>query len=275
MQRFVFLAFLAASSVEAFGGISSYHRRYATTFHRTPTRLAADATTDDDSAEATKIKVGNLVADDEWEGFSMELTELVRVAVIEDVKKNTQDFTGKDDYKVGDIAKELDVRVKSEVARFRGKDDYELGDLTIALDDLSKKMTCELTGKEDYEAGDLSTAIDSLVKDKVSDFCGKDSYEVGDLSKEMDKRVKGRVAEFTGKGEYNFGDITNEVEDRRRKWVGEFLGKEAGDNYQFGDLTMKTLNNLSGKDGDYEFGDVTKNIIGNLFGPRKSKGKKD
>ena len=44
--------------------------------------------------------VGNLVADDEWEGLGMELTELVRVAVVEDLKKNARDFLGKDEYKV-------------------------------------------------------------------------------------------------------------------------------------------------------------------------------
>lgn len=46
-------------------------------------------------------EVGNLVADDEWMGLTMELAELLRVAVIEDVKKTTRDFTGKDQYKVG------------------------------------------------------------------------------------------------------------------------------------------------------------------------------
>ena len=56
---------------------------------------------------------------------------LVRVAAMEDIKKNTQEFTGKDNYKVGDIIKELDAHVRSEVAHFR--DEYELGDLTIAL----------------------------------------------------------------------------------------------------------------------------------------------
>jgi hypothetical protein len=46
--------------------------------------------------------------------------KLVRVAVIEDIKKNAKEFLGKDDYKVGSIpAKELDGRVKTEVARFR------------------------------------------------------------------------------------------------------------------------------------------------------------
>jgi len=96
-------------------------------------------------------KVGNLVADDEWMGLGMELSEIVRVAVIEESKKNVADFIGKDDYQVGDITKEIDGRVKDEVAKLRGKEEYELGDLTIALDQISKDMTCQLTGKEDYE----------------------------------------------------------------------------------------------------------------------------
>ena len=49
------------------------------------------------AAEAEKV--GNLVADDEYLGLGMELAETVRIAVLEDVKKNARDFLGKDDYK--------------------------------------------------------------------------------------------------------------------------------------------------------------------------------
>ena len=121
-------------------------------------------------------KVGNLVADDEWMGLSMELTELVRMAVLEDLKKSTRDFTGKDDYKVGDISKELDSRVKDAVADLRGKEEYELGDLTVVLDGLAKDMVCEMTGKDDYEFGDLSVELDARIKTSVASFCGKDTY---------------------------------------------------------------------------------------------------
>jgi hypothetical protein len=118
-------------------------------------------------------KIGNLVADDEWMGLTMEITELVRVAILEETKKNARDFLGKDDYKVGDISKELDARVKQEVAKLRGKDEYELGDLSVALDTISKEMVCEMTGKDKYEFGDLSTEIDSRVKTSVAKFCGE------------------------------------------------------------------------------------------------------
>lgn len=215
--------------------------------------------------------VGNLVADDEWMGLSMEISELVRVAIMEDVKSKTSDFIGKDDYKVGDISKEIDTRVKTEVAKLREKDEYELGDLTIALDTISKELTCELTGKDDYEFGDLSKEIDSRIKGSVATFCGKDTYEVGDLTKEVDRRVRDGVAAFTGKDEYELGDISRSINEKRKAWMVETLGAEAAENYVFGDVTKKLLSNFTGKD-DYQFGDVSKKIIGDLFGKRKRGG---
>uniref|UniRef100_A0A7R9ZSP6 Uncharacterized protein n=1 Tax=Craspedostauros australis TaxID=1486917 RepID=A0A7R9ZSP6_9STRA len=222
------------------------------------------------SKEEKDEAVGNLLANDEWDGLGMELSEIVKVAVVEDLKKNARDFLGKDEYKVGDICKEVDTRVKGEVAKMRGKDEYELGDFVLAMDDMSKSVTEDLTGKP-YEAGDLSREIDSRVKDKVSDFTGK-PYEAGDLSKEIDRRVKNRVNEFTGKDEYEFGDIAKEVEERRKVWVKDFLGEEAAANYQFGDVTKEAISRFTGKD-KYEFGDVTKKIMGNLFGTKKKDGK--
>ena len=73
-----------------------------------------------------KEQIGNLVANEEWSGLSMELTEVIATAVIEDLKKNSRDFLGKDDYSVGDFSKEIDKRVKDEVAKMREKDDYEV-----------------------------------------------------------------------------------------------------------------------------------------------------
>jgi len=222
------------------------------------------------SEEEKKEAVGNLVADDEWQGLSMELSEIIRVSVVEDLKKNARDFLGKDEYKVGDISKEIDTRVKEEVARIRGKEDYELGDFVVAMDDMSKNFTETLTGKP-YEAGDLSIELDKRIKSAVASFCGKDEYEFGDLSKEIGSRVQSRVEEFTGKS-YEFGDITREVETRRKEWVKGFLGEEAAANYQFGDITKKFVTGFTGKD-DYQFGDLTKKIAGDLFGKRKRGGK--
>lgn len=71
-------------------------------------------------------KLGNLLANEEWSGLSMELTEVIATAVVEDLKKNSRDFLGKDDYAIGDFSKEIDKRVKDEVAKMREKDDYEV-----------------------------------------------------------------------------------------------------------------------------------------------------
>jgi len=46
------------------------------------------------SAEEEK-ELGNLVANEEWSGLSMELTEVIATAVVEDLKKNSRDFLGK------------------------------------------------------------------------------------------------------------------------------------------------------------------------------------
>lgn len=75
------------------------------------------------SEEEKKEAVGNLVADDEWAGLSMELSEVVRIAVLEDLKKNTREFLGKEDYNVGDLTKEIDARVKEGIAGLRGKEE--------------------------------------------------------------------------------------------------------------------------------------------------------
>ena len=71
-------------------------------------------------------EIGNLVADAEWAGLSMELADVVRTAVIEDLKKNSREFLNKDEYLVGDFSKEIDKRVKAEIAKIREKDEYEV-----------------------------------------------------------------------------------------------------------------------------------------------------
>ena len=78
-------------------------------------------------------QLGNLVANEEWSGLSMELTEVIATAVVEDLKKNSRDFLGKDDYSVGDFSKEIDKRVKDEVAKMREKDDYEVSALYFSF----------------------------------------------------------------------------------------------------------------------------------------------
>lgn len=265
----------------AFSAISTPSRSMSNQLHRFAGTAARHPLTDSNTVlfssegeepateEEKTEAVGNLVENDEWEGLTMELSEVIKVAVVEDLKKNARDFLGKDEYKVGDITKEIDNRVKKEIAGMRGNDEYQLGDLIVVVDNMAKEMTEELTGKP-YEPGDLTNEIDSRVKSTVASYCGKESYEFGDLSKEIDRRVKNRVSDYIGKDEYEFGDISKEIENRRREWVKGYLGDDAAKSYQFGDITKKALANWSGND-DYQFGDITKNFIGNVFGKKKLK----
>jgi hypothetical protein len=231
-------------------------------FHPQKERFLASSPSNNDSGtqgnkqEENDKAVGNLVADDEWDCLGLELSELVKKAVMEDLKKNAREFLGKDDYKVGDICKEIDSRVKTEVAQIRNKEEYELGDLVLAMDAVSKEMTQDLTGKP-YEAGDLSREIDNRIKSKLAEICGKETYEVGDLTREMDKRVQNRV---------------REIELGRQEWVKNFLGESAAEEYKVGDITKKAVSNFTGKE-NYEFGDITRKLAGNLFGGKKDKTK--
>ena len=92
----------------------------------------SEPTTPEEKAAA----VGNLVENDEWEGLTMELSEVIKMAVVEDMKKNTKEFLGKEDYQVGDITKQIDSRVKSEIAAMRGNEEYQLGDLIVVMDNM-------------------------------------------------------------------------------------------------------------------------------------------
>jgi len=215
-------------------------------------------------------RVGNLVEDDEWLGLTTELTIVLRSALRETIKKSTREFTGSDEYKIGDLSKEADARIKATVAEMRGKEDYELGDLSIALDGIVKEEVNKMTGKDEYEFGDLSIELDTRVKKTVADFCGKDEYTPGDLSREIGSRVAVGVKEFTGKGAYEFGDVSKEIERRRVRWVKEVIGKE---DYQFGDITKTAISNFTGKD-EYEFGDISKRLGQVFFGNKPKKSKK-
>jgi hypothetical protein len=218
--------------------------------------------------EEQKQAIGNLVADDEWAGVTMELGELIKRAVIEDIKAKGREFLGKDEYKVGDLSKEIDARVKQGVADIRGKPEYEVGDLVITLDEMSKNMTEQLTGKP-YEVGDLSKELDRRVKKAVADYIGKDEYEAGDLTRAVAEKVNVRVDELFAN--YEFGDITREINRRRKEWIKNFLGEEAAANYQFGDISKKFATMITGKD-EYQFGDVSKKLFGDFFGKKDTKG---
>ena len=75
-------------------------RGFTTVPTRTSPRTFPRFATEDDivfeNEQAKQDAVGNLVADDEWMGLRMELSETIRMAVVEDLKVNARDFLGKD-----------------------------------------------------------------------------------------------------------------------------------------------------------------------------------
>mmetsp|Transcript_14588 Transcript_14588/g.40220 ORF Transcript_14588/g.40220 Transcript_14588/m.40220 type:complete len:237 (-) Transcript_14588:1488-2198(-) len=156
------------------------------------------------SPEEKEELVGNLVTDDEWNGLGMELSNTIQ-STIDDIQQKTNDFTGSEEYKIGDVSKEIDRRVKEGISSMREKDEYELGDFILAMDEMSKSMVEEMTGKP-YESGDLTVAIDQNIKDKIGEFTGTE-YEVGDITRAIDSRVKDKIGEFTGNDDYEFGDV--------------------------------------------------------------------
>ena len=112
------------------------NQRFAgTTVPRAPL-VVYSAEGEPQTEEEKKEAVGNLVENDEWEGLTMELSEVIKTAVVEDIKKKTKDFIGKDDYQVGDITKEIDNKVKKEIASMRGNEEYQLGDLVVVMDQM-------------------------------------------------------------------------------------------------------------------------------------------
>jgi hypothetical protein len=225
-----------------------------------PTEVVATGETRILTAADTE-EVGNLVEDEEWLGLGTEMFIVLRSALRESIKKNTREFTGKDEYQLGDLSKEADARIKDEVAKLRGKDEYEIGDLSVAIDSMVKEEVCKLTGKDDYVAGDLSVEIDARVKAAAAAYAGKETYEPGDLSREIGIRAKSKALEFTGKDNYSFGDVTVELNKRRAEWVTGYLGKE----YEFGDLTTKMVRDFTGNT-EYKFGDITKAAVSKFTG---------
>ena len=95
--------------------------------------------------KAEDEKIGNLVEDDEWLELATELAIVFQSAVRESINANVADFIGKEDYKLGDVSKEADARIKGMVTDLRGKDEYELGYLSIALDTLVKEEVRKMT----------------------------------------------------------------------------------------------------------------------------------
>jgi len=79
------------------------------------------------------------------------------------IKEGTKEavlaFTGKEDYKFGDISKEAAVRAQNAIGNLLGSEEYEFGDLTRAAMGKAKDAVTSFTGKEDYKFGDVTKTV--------------------------------------------------------------------------------------------------------------------
>lgn len=167
-------------------------------------------------------EIEEMVEDDEWIGFTVQLSQAVREVVMEALD------TMKDDmYKAEKVTKQVDARIKAEVARWRGKESYEIGDFVKAISEACQTIIEDVTGSKPMkQLGEFTTKVDTKVKKAAADFCHKDEYSPGDVTKEIAGRVKKGVLEFTGKPTYQIGDISREIRNRREQWIKENLEKD-------------------------------------------------
>jgi hypothetical protein len=85
------------------------------------------------------------------------------------------------------LSKEIDARVKDRVAEFTGKSNYKFGDVSKELDSRRAQWVTNFLGddaKEMYEFGDVT-------KKALKNFTGKDEYEFGDVTKKVFDNVFG------------------------------------------------------------------------------------
>jgi len=90
------------------------------------------------------------------------LTDVVR-PVVGQMKEGTKEavlaFTGKEEYKFGDISKEAANRAKTAVANLLGKEEYKFGDVTKAAVNKAMEAITSFTGKEEYKFGDITKSL--------------------------------------------------------------------------------------------------------------------
>lgn len=108
-------------------------------------------------------------------------------------KKAVTDFTGKDDYEVGDLSET--VTEKSEQAVNKLVNGVwslveGVGDLTLKVEEGVNQVTGkvnQITDKAEFALGDVVKKTGSKVNEAVCDFTGKEKYEVGDISRKIEQ----------------------------------------------------------------------------------------
>ena len=165
-------------------------------------------------------KIGNLVADDEWMGLSMEIVELIRMAILEDLKSKGRDFLGKGGVLLWKHVIVTQMHLETNISSDRSLSVCEFsffpasilpGKVIFLSLDIAHITTCAFVYA--FSCVVIRTHLASMnflthlrpppCKPSTNTL---DDYKVGDVSKEIDGRIKDEVAKMRGKDEYEVFD---------------------------------------------------------------------
>ena len=207
--------------------------------------MAEDPTKNDPALLAKQQEyVQNMVTDDEWNGVTVQLQNLVSSQIVEDVKAKAHDFLNMDrTHKLRNIAEKVHQRVLEEVETMRANN-VKVDEFSRSVATTTKTLTEEFTGKA-YEMGELSKDIDTKIKKSVATYVGKEEYETGDLSRAIADKAKTVAEEL--QANHKVQEIARVVNERRIQWITDILGEEAAKDYKFGDISKKFAMQYTGK----------------------------
>lgn len=182
-------------------------------------------------------------------------------------KEEVEKVTGKP-YEFGDISRWADAKVKQRVSEITGKDEYQVGDISKELlrrlvagevkwDEVLMllKMLLSLGASFSPVGGMLpAKVLIDLLNYSIAAQIGE--KVTGAIATELDRRMKEVV---TGNPDYQLGDIT-------KGQMLKFIGK---DEYSFGDLTKTVLKRIEYTEKSDE-NDQSRNML--LFGDTKLRG---
>ncbi|CAE7389399.1 RPL34 [Symbiodinium sp. CCMP2592] len=83
------------------------------------------------------------------------------------------------------VAGQIKEGAKEAALAFTGKEEYKFGDISKEAAARAKVAVASLLGKEEYQFGDVTKAAVNKAMDKIADFTGKDGYKFGDITKTL------------------------------------------------------------------------------------------
>jgi len=164
-------------------------------------------------------------------------TEELRGVVGDSIAATLEEFVGKENYDIKDVAAAVDAKVGTAVSSMNNvyltaeaaKNAPE-GSNPVILTDVMAPVVDEMamgaeeaalafTGKEEYKFGDISKEANARAQKAIANVLGKEEYKFGDISKAAANKMMEGVASFTGKEKYQFGDITKTALKGALSWL--------------------------------------------------------